>query len=79
MAQSLAGTEQSEKDRFCAAVQQETLGNILCANLAGLRSSHVLVFENQRPAVTISVWGRSKKAFIMEVMFPSSLINMTYF
>lgn len=60
MAQSLAGTGRNEKDTFCTAFQQETRGNILCANLAGLYDSHVLVFENQRPAVTISAWGRSK-------------------
>lgn len=30
------------------------------ANLTGLYGSHVLVFENQRPAVAISAWGWSK-------------------
>lgn len=48
MAQSAAGTGQSEKDTLCAASQQETQGNILCANLAGLYGSHVLVFKESK-------------------------------
>lgn len=79
MARALASTGQTEKAKGRTAVQQELPGEYFCVQMWQGYTVVLSSFLKIKDLLQHSQYRDNQRPFIIEVIFPSKLINMTSF